>query len=247
MPYTSGPYGIFCRSQSRDFHRKYGTRNQKYGIQPPPLNFYRKYGMRIAKTFARYRGHLGPKGPNDPCSRARDLGGQNLYTNTARRVSPQTPWRLVGVYVFSFFFPWKQAFWYTPNLFFACWDTWVFRAENTFGVYFFPSKENLNNADPKIWHANPPFLFRAAFWAGDEDSNFSVFRVRRFSEWPEPLHWIAFPVEILTKPLIHWIASPLFTENPFFSLKSASTHPLPKNRLWFMPYEPFYRGGGGGL
>ena len=61
----------------------------------------------------------------------------------------------------------------------------------------------------------------------------SIFRVRRFSEWPEPLHWIAFAVEILTKPLIHWIASPLFTENPFFSLKSASSHPLPKNRLWY--------------
>ena len=26
--------------------------------------------------------------------------------------------------------------WYTPNLFFACWGAWVFRAENTFGVYF---------------------------------------------------------------------------------------------------------------
>ena len=29
---------------------------------------------------------------------------------------------------------------------------------------------------------------RADFREGDEDSNFSVFRVRRFSEWPEPLH-----------------------------------------------------------
>ena len=27
------------------------------------------------------------------------------------------------------------------------------------------------------------------------------------------------------------IASPLFTEKPFFSLKSASSHPLPKNQL----------------
>ena len=67
---------------------------------------------------------------------------------------------------------------------------------------------------------------------GDEDSNFSLFRVRRFTESPGPLHWIAFPVEILTRPLIHWIPSPLFTENPFFSLKRASSHPLPKNRLW---------------
>ena len=32
-------------------------------------------------------------------------------------------------------FPWKQAFWYTPNLFFACWGAWVFKAENTFGVF----------------------------------------------------------------------------------------------------------------
>ena len=28
----------------------------------------------------------------------------------------------------------------------------------------------------------------ADFREGDEDSNFSIFRVRRFSEWPEPLH-----------------------------------------------------------
>ena len=56
----------------------------------------------------------------------------------------------------------------------------------------------------------------ADFWEVDLDSNFSIFRVRRFTEWPGPLHWIAFPIEILTKPLIHWIPSPLFTENPFF-------------------------------
>ena len=78
-------------------------------------------------------------------------------------------------------------------------------------------------------------FLRADFREGDEDNNFSVFRVRRFTQWPGPLHWIAFPVEILTKPLIHWIASPLFTENSFFSLKSASSHPLPKNRLKFLP------------
>ena len=65
------------------------------------------------------------------------LGGQNLYTNTARRGPSETPWRLFGVYAFSFFSPWKQAFWYTPNLFLTCWGTWVFKAENTFGVYLF--------------------------------------------------------------------------------------------------------------
>ena len=40
----------------------------------------------------------------------------------------------------------------------------------------------------------------AVIWEkGDEDSNFSVFTVRRFTEWRGPLHWIAFPVETLTK------------------------------------------------
>ena len=28
----------------------------------------------------------------------------------------------------------------------------------------------------------------ADFWEGHEDSNFLAFGVRRFSEWPEPLH-----------------------------------------------------------
>ena len=32
------------------------------------------------------------------------------------------------------------------------------------------------------------FFLRANFREGDEDSNLSIFRVRRFSEWPEPLH-----------------------------------------------------------
>ena len=75
-------------------------------------------------------------------------------------------------------------------------------------------------------------LLRAHFREGDEDSNFSIFRVWWFSEGPEPLHWIAFPVEILTKPLIHWIASLLSLKNPCFSLQSAPSHPLPKTRLW---------------
>ena len=68
---------------------------------------------------------------------------------------------------------------------------------------------------------NGPFLAgrqkqELIFGKGMRDSNFSIFRVRRFTEWPGPLYWIAFPVEILTKPLIHWIASSFFTENPFF-------------------------------
>ena len=74
--------------------------------------------------------------------------------------------------------------------------------------------------------------FRADFREGDEDSNFPIFRVRRFAEWPGPLHWIAFPAEILTKPLIYWIASPLFTENPFFlSEKCFVASPSQKSTL----------------
>ena len=34
----------------------------------------------------------------------------------------------------------------------------------------------------------PGTNLRADFREGDEDSNFSIFRVRRFSEWPGPLH-----------------------------------------------------------
>ena len=80
------------------------------------------------------------------CSGSRDIGCQNLYTNTARRGPQQPPWRLFGVYVFSSFFPWKQAFWYTPpNLFFACWGTWVFRTENTFGVYFCSGSRDISS------------------------------------------------------------------------------------------------------
>ena len=41
------------------------------------------------------------------------------------------------------------------------------------------------------------FCSKSWFSGGDEDSNFSLFRVRRFTESPGPLH-------------IHWIASPPF-------------------------------------
>ena len=60
------------------------------------------------------------------------------------------------------------------------------------------------------------YFERDDFWEVDLDSNFLVFRVRRFTEWPGPLHWIAFPVEILTKPLIHWIPPPFSLKTPFF-------------------------------
>ena len=37
-------------------------------------------------------------------------------------------------------------------------------------------------------HAPSREFIRADFRKGDEDSNFSIFRVRRFTEWPGPLH-----------------------------------------------------------
>ena len=104
--------------------------------------------------------------------------------------------------------------------------------------------ESLANGDARFWCTQIEFLgtlntqtpeqasknpVRADFREGDEDSNFSEnFRVLRFTESPGPLHWIAFPVEILTKPLIRCFASPLFTEKTFFSLKRLRRNPFPK-------------------
>ena len=34
----------------------------------------------------------------------------------------------------------------------------------------------------------------------------SVFEVRRFTEWPKPLHWIAFPVKFLSKAFTEYLA-----------------------------------------
>ena len=65
------------------------------------------------------------------------------------------------------------------------------------------------------WRIEPSV--RADVREGAEDSYFSVFRARRFREWPGPLHWIAFHVEILTKLLMHWIP-------PLFSLKTLFFH-----------------------
>ena len=81
-------------------------------------------------------------------------------------------------------------------------------------------------------------MLRADFREGDEDSNFSLSRVRRFTESPGPLHWIAFPVEILTKPPIHWIASPLSLKIPFFHWKVLRHIPFPKIGS-DIPFAPF--------
>ena len=67
---------------------------------------------------------------------------------------------------------------------------------------------------------------RADFWEGDEDSNFSVFRVRRFTEWPRPLHRIAFPVEkALPNPSFTDLPPPFFL-GTLLPLKSSGTAPV---------------------
>ena len=70
---------------------------------------------------------------------------------------------------------------------------------------------------------------RADFREGDEDSNFSVIRVRRFSEWPDPLHWNCLscrntyqtPHSLNCLPLFHW-------KSHFFHRKVLRRTPFPK-------------------
>ena len=69
----------------------------------------------------------------------------------------------------------------------------------------------------------------ADFWEVDLDSNFSIFGVRRLTEWPGPLHWIAFRVEILTKPPFHWIPPPFSLKSLFLHVKVLRRIPCPKS------------------
>ena len=95
-------------------------------------------------------------------------------------------------------------------------------------LWAFLCRSNLERQTSQMLHSYKQSWFSGRGWGQQLFS----FRVRRFTESPGPLRWTAFPVEILTKLLVHWIASPLFIEKPFFSLQSASSHPLPKNWLW---------------
>ena len=64
-----------------------------------------------------------------------------------------------------------------------------------------------------------PKLFMSRSWfsgRGWAQKN-SFFRFLRFAEWPRPLHWMAFRLEILTKPLIHWMPPPFSLQSPFFT------------------------------
>ena len=75
-------------------------------------------------------------------------------------------------------------------------------------------------------------ILRADVREGAEDSNSSLFKVRQFTEWPGPLRWVAFPVvELLIKPLIHWIASPPFAEKPFSHWNVLRRIPFEKKKI----------------
>ena len=52
----------------------------------------------------------------------------------------------------------------------------------------FQGKYRKGPENPKNLHMCSSFGIRPDFWEGDEDSNFSVFRVQQFTEWPGPLH-----------------------------------------------------------
>ena len=105
-----------------------------------------------------------------------------------------------------------------------------------FGLFVsFPKKYRTNGKMvnlllPRKFHRES--IYQILGGEGNEDSNFSVFRVRRFTEWPRPLHRTAFRVEILTKPLIHWMPPPVSLKNPFFShWKVLRRIPFPKSAL----------------
>ena len=97
---------------------------------------------------------------------------------------------------------------------------------------------------PFACHRFSSFWIRADFREGDKDSNFSIFRVWQFTEWPGPLHWIAFLRDILTNT--HSLtASLLFTEKPSFLFqrkvqkcfvafpsRNISSKPECSRRLW---------------
>ena len=83
---------------------------------------------------------------------------KSIHQYSAKRSPTQTWKALWCVYVFSPLFPWKSAFWYTRNLFSACWGTGVFRAENTFSAYFLPSERKCVHKNRVTDHASVEML-----------------------------------------------------------------------------------------
>ena len=104
-------------------------------------------------------------------------------------------------------------------------------------------KTNGRERDALSWHFLPHPLPGVPFWpspistfrSGDLGKGWvrkiSSHKVRWFTEWPKPLHWIAFPVEFLTKGFIHLMPCPHSVTRRFSSLISASSHPLPQTPL----------------
>ena len=79
-----------------------------------------------------------------------EIGGLNLYTNAARRGPPQTPRRLLGVCVFSFFFPLKtSSLVYTKPLFWPI-EALEFAELKTPLVYTFVPPTKCRDSESKI-------------------------------------------------------------------------------------------------
>ena len=72
------------------------------------------------------------------------------------------------------------------------------------------------------------------WWIASKDEVRGSFSESGGSDWPQPLHFINFPVEVLAEPLLHWLP-PSFHSVKTTSLHwlmSVSSHPLAQNRSY---------------
>ena len=91
--------------------------------------------------FLKFRKRFSEKSscPWNFCPQLHRIGGK-IYTPMLRKGVPHK--HLEGSLVYMYFPPFSlenKLLGIHQTSFLACWGTWVFRAENTFGVYFFPS------------------------------------------------------------------------------------------------------------
>ena len=116
-----------CKTLQRSAARRLGD-----GLWPCVSPLQRSERL-FSSPFQRCRNFLkvSANSPLNFCSHWQEA---KIYTPILRERVPNN--HLEGSLVYMYF----PSFWYTPNLFLACWGTWVFRAENTSGVYFFSPK-----------------------------------------------------------------------------------------------------------
>ena len=81
--------------------------------------------------------------------------------------------------------------------------------------------------------SSPESLVGAAFWGRGWGQQLFNFQSRRFIERPRPLHWIAFPVDIFTKPLIDWMPLPFALKTRFLPEVRAACR-CPRSRYKYL-------------